>query len=133
MTSVNFTRPTEWFGKAICIYQLLRGVKYWQFSHCNILTDEGAYAYNLDEEYTGEMTEAIQFGTLVPAEVDLRTIRARHLTFLRVNGHFSPRSIVNSRHCVGHVKYCLNLPQAPNLPGQLYEYLTEESTIWRTP
>lgn len=121
--SVNFTRPHTWYGKLICLYQLISGVKFWQYSHCNILTDTGCYAYNIDEAYTNEPIPGEEIGTVLFIDVDLVKLDIRHALFIRCNGHFTPLSIINGRHCVGHVAYCLNLHDAPRLPGQLFDYI----------
>ena len=125
---LNFTRPTRWWGWCIAYYQLLRGCKYWQFTHVNILTEVGAYAYNLDGEYIAyQLAFPDDFGTCIasPSQVADAVIKARALGFVRRHGHFSPLGLLRGVHCTSFVLHCLRLrlPRSVRLPAHLYEHL----------
>lgn len=119
-TYVVFSKPCQWWGWAIASYQLLRGIKYWQLVHCEILTDEGVYAYRIDE-----VLHCIYPDSLSPMHlvIDIPDVHPgmllRSHKFHRKWGDFSPLSIITGRHCVKYTKYVLNVYCLARLPGQL--------------
>ena len=118
---VVFYRPCQWWGWFIAGYQLLRGVKYWQLTHCEVMTQEGYYAYRIDSVLHGVMpSEMIPPSKHVRLAPSLRQARySRSRIFHRRYGDFTPLSVFNGRHCVKYVRYILNLPAHSRLPGQL--------------
>jgi hypothetical protein len=125
---VVFHRPSTWYGWAICMYQLMRGVKYWQVSHCEIYADEGVYAYRIDDVLHGRPEE--------PCYIDDKTILHYMVTHTthgqrqslsrmahRLWGDFNPLSPLSGNHCVRYVKTVLQIRCKANLPGQLLMHL----------
>lgn len=120
MTYVVFSRPCQWWGWIIASYQLLRGVRYWQLVHCEILTDEGVYAYRINEVMHCAYSASIP---LVELMIDIPNVSpgmlSRSRKFHRKWGDFSPFSVITGRHCVKYTKYVLNIYCTSRLPGDL--------------
>jgi hypothetical protein len=123
---VAFYRPSTWWGWLIAGYQLMRGVKYWQLVHCEIMTPEGQYAYRINEVLHGSFDahfEPVSCVTTVPnAPSEQYRLKASKFTH-RLWGDFSPLSPFNGNHCVRYCKIVLGLKCRDNLPGQLCYYL----------
>ena len=120
ITYVVFSKPSEWWGWVIASYQLLRGVKYWQLVHCEILTDEGVYAYRINEVlHSCFPTSMITVDKLIDIPDVHPGMLLRSRKFHRKWGDFSPLSIITGRHCVKYTKYVLNIYSVSRLPGQL--------------
>jgi hypothetical protein len=98
----------------------MRGVKYWQLVHCEILTDNGVYAYRINEVlhccYSDDLTTTDKL-------IDIPDVHpgmlSRSRKFHRKWGDFSPLSIITGRHCVKYTKYVLNIYSSSRLPGEL--------------
>lgn len=119
-TSVVFSKPCQWWGWLIASYQLMRGVKYWQLVHCEIMTDQGVYAYRINEVLHGYYPDNL---ITVDKMIDIPDVSpgmlSRSRKFHRKWGDFSPLSVIAGRHCVKYTKYVLNIYCTSRLPGQL--------------
>jgi hypothetical protein len=124
---IAFFPPTTWWGWVICYYQWLRGVKFWQISHCEIMAVEGVYAYRITEVLHGvpaplDPPSGTRYvSTDPPRTPDSLRVRSRFIH--RLWGDFSPLSPFNARHCVTYVKFVADIKSRTLLPGKLYEDL----------
>jgi hypothetical protein len=118
---VAFYRPTEWWGWGIAAYQLLRGVKYWQIVHVEILAPEGVYAYRINEVLHGDAVCFHPAHTVVlyRSSTSATTRRALSNSIHRKWGDFSPLSLVNGNNCVRYCKVVLSISARTTLPGDL--------------
>jgi hypothetical protein len=119
-TYVVFSKPCQWWGWVIASYQLMRGVKYWQLVHCEILSDIGIYAYRINEVVHCESSPTLPtVDKLIDIPDVVPGMLSRSRNFHRKWGDFSPLSIITGRHCVKYTKYVLNIYSSARLPGQL--------------
>ena len=119
---IVFYRPAQWWGWLIAGYQLLRGIRYWQLTHCEVMTEQGLFAYRLDSVEHGTITADIPMPdkcVRIPLGCDRLTLFARSRKFHRKFGDFTPLSVVNGNHCVKHTRYILNMSAVSRLPGAL--------------
>jgi hypothetical protein len=118
---ILFYRPCTWWGWLIAAYQLLRGVKYWQLVHCEIMTDEGHYAYRINEVLHGSFMSEFQLPTkVVLMRAPMQTYRYTISKLVhRIWGDFSPLSPFNGNHCTRYCKLILCIETKANLPGEL--------------
>lgn len=119
---VVFYRPCQWWGWFIAVYQLLRGCKYWQLTHCEVMTDEGLYAYRIDGPEHGSKVASVPTPdkyVRIPHLSGRFTRYKRSRKFYRRFGDFTPLSVVNGRHCVKYTSYLLEIPAVSRLPGAL--------------
>lgn len=130
---VLFQKPTAWYGHLICLYQLLRGVKYWQVSHVELATEYGMYAYRINDVLIQADTELLGSCDVVQSfETDITEDMISHRSrYLKMKwGHFTPLSVLNGNHCVRFISYILRLDSKAKLPGDLLYELECRSQIF---
>lgn len=123
-TLICFSRPYRWWGWLIAYYQLMRGVKYWQVTHCEVLSEGGVFAYRINETLHGTPAH-FPPGRTIAFPIDYDILLIRSLGIHRLWGDFSPFSILNGRNCALYVCFLLNF-RSTYLPGQLLESLQDE-------
>ena len=125
---VGFSSPVTWWGWLIAVYQLLRGVKFWQIVHCELLTDEGVYAYRINEVAIARLDMPDDgFRCLVSVPTIRTEQRRRYIANMlhRSWGDFTPLSVLNGNHCVRFTELVAGSTTNARLPGQLmYELVT---------
>jgi hypothetical protein len=124
---VAFFPPTTCWGWVICYYQWIKGVKFWQISHVEIMAPDGVYAYRITQVLHGVPTnETLPNDTRyisIPSQVSQQSLFKRSLFIHQLWGDFSPLSPFNSKHCVTYVKFVADIKSRTTLPGKLYEEL----------
>lgn len=121
---IGFSSPVTWWGWVIAVYQLLRGVKFWQIVHCELITDEGVYAYRINEVLVGKPIMP-EFKRIV-AMPTVRTKGSRKYVAHMLHrswGDFTPLSIFNGNHCVRFTELVAGTNTRTRLPGKLMHEL----------
>ena len=125
---VGFSSPVTWWGWLIAVYQLLRGVKFWQIVHCELMTDEGVYAYRINEVAIARLEIPDDGFRCVVRVPTIRTKTSRKYVANMLHrswGDFTPLSVLNGNHCVRFTELVAGTNTKARLPGQLmYELVT---------
>lgn len=114
---VEFHYPTDLLGRLVCLYQLLKGYKYWRFCHVSVrLVTGGRYDRMLGQTAIGTLAPPLNHVALL-LDVELKDIELDY----RAKAYLRDVGDNYLGDCTTFVRYMLSLPQlVGNTPAELF-------------